>query len=180
MTGDPNKPLQIWRYRVPGDPKGGDTGGIVVICSDGYFSTVSDYGNYSFFWGSAGPCFRTFLLRCTESPDYFINKLHHGDKVLDTEAAVKAAKTYILRARRDRDIKSYEAREAIDELEFVDSLSAMEHWHNNWYTKLPYDSYEITHGLFPMRYPSDVVQFVTKIMPRLAEMIKKELAAEQA
>ena len=48
-----------------------------VIGSDGYFSAVSDYGNYSYYWPHHGCTdFRQFLVRAPRDWDYFAKKLN--------------------------------------------------------------------------------------------------------
>jgi hypothetical protein len=49
----------------------------VVLTSDGMFSSVTDYGNFSYAWRSFGPgTFREFLLNINEG--YFGDKLCTG------------------------------------------------------------------------------------------------------
>src|ERR1700729_2369572 len=51
---------------------------VVIDTKDGYFSTVSDYGNYSFQWNAIGEGneFRKFLIGL--QPDYLHGKLMQG------------------------------------------------------------------------------------------------------
>jgi len=48
----------------------------VVITSDGMFSAVSDYGNFSFAWRSFGDDFESFLSGLNES--YFGGKMYNS------------------------------------------------------------------------------------------------------
>jgi len=51
--------------------------GQVVITSDGFFGSVTDYGNFSFAWRSIGKqSFKEFLLSLEES--YFGKKIAQG------------------------------------------------------------------------------------------------------
>jgi len=51
--------------------------GQVVITSDGFFGSVTDYGNFSFKWSCIGKqSFKEFLLSLNE--DYFSRKLAQG------------------------------------------------------------------------------------------------------
>lgn len=48
----------------------------VVLTSDGMFSCVSDWGNFSFAWRNGGTDFREFLISL--NVDYFANKMAIG------------------------------------------------------------------------------------------------------
>ena len=48
----------------------------VVLTNDGMFSCVSDWGNFSFAWRSAGTDFRSFIIGL--NVDYFANKMAMG------------------------------------------------------------------------------------------------------
>jgi len=51
--------------------------GQVVITSDGFFGSVTDYGNFSFKWSSIGKqSFKEFILSLNE--DYFAKKMAQG------------------------------------------------------------------------------------------------------
>lgn len=55
------------RYALPSVK--GEGWAIIVIGSDGYFSTVSDWGNYAYLWTHPGCEFRHFLAGL--DADYF-------------------------------------------------------------------------------------------------------------
>ncbi len=68
-------PVALRRYVVPGND--GDQGGTFVIGSDGYFSCITDWGNYVYFWNNFGDRdFRDFL--CSLSADYVMGKFGSG------------------------------------------------------------------------------------------------------
>jgi hypothetical protein len=50
--------------------------GQIVLTSDGFFASVTDYGNLSFAWRSYGKDFREFL--CSLNTTYFGSKLYTG------------------------------------------------------------------------------------------------------
>lgn len=50
--------------------------GQVVITSDGFFASVTDWGNLSYAWRSYGDDFREFI--CSLNVDYFGSKLFTG------------------------------------------------------------------------------------------------------
>ena len=58
-TGNGSRTLR--RYDVRSEK--GAWLGTFVIADDGYFSAVTDFGTYGYWWSSAGECFRSFLAR---------------------------------------------------------------------------------------------------------------------
>lgn len=149
---------------------------IFVIGSDGYFSSVSDFGNYAYWWSNPGCEFRRFLTRAAEDPGYFITKLSPGMEY-DGEATEKAIRDLISEKLAAAEIKGSFAE---DELELLDDadLSSREGlalWHRD--TGL---SDEELIPTFQSRHPYMVVRFVNEAMGRLAAVLKAELDAEVA
>jgi hypothetical protein len=68
---------------------------IVIDTSNGFFATISDYGNYSYLWRDPGGDFRQFLTEL--EADYFHRKimLDHNAKVYDGVGTLKAVKELI-------------------------------------------------------------------------------------
>ncbi len=144
----------------------------VVISDDGYFSTVSDYGNYAFWWAHAEMEFRTFL--CQLEPDYLCSKIAPG-RVYYGHETEKNVRRAILDARRRMSISKEDAREEWDLVGEVD-LSAAEGF-TLWYqdTKLP-DAYELSsYGTEPQ-----AVAFAERVWPALRAALQAEMAAERA
>lgn len=79
--------VTLRRYVLKSNPQSGWA--IIVIGSDGYFSAVSDHGNFSYIWGAPGMEFRRFLTQC--DPCYFRSKITHcrESEVWDDEAVEK-------------------------------------------------------------------------------------------
>lgn len=66
--------VKLRRYKIPSVK--GEGWAVVVIGSDGYFSAVSDCGNYAHLWSHHGCAdFRQFLIRAVEDWEYFARKL---------------------------------------------------------------------------------------------------------
>lgn len=84
------KDVQLSRYSYRS--KDGWDYAIFVIGSDGYFSVISSYGNYSYFWAAPGKPFKEFLAKLDKG--YVLDKLSYGKKdeyrSKETLAAVKA------------------------------------------------------------------------------------------
>ena len=166
MSETTRKPVTLWRYVVKSAKH--DRGGVFVLGSDGYFSACSDFGNYAHWWRDHGEQdFRTFLLDCERDADYFIRKLHGGiPMVYDQEATLKGVQRHILENRRERNMLAATARK---EWNWSYALrDSFECWYNE--TDLG-DAAEFHTD----RYDSDVVNFVTKIMPRLCVLLKEDL-----
>lgn len=79
----------------------------IVISDDGFFATVSDYGNYAYAWTHAGDCFRSFLFN-TEA-DYLVSKLKPG-YVYAGDKTILSVKEHILSRRRTLDMSASKAR----------------------------------------------------------------------
>lgn len=166
MTGNGSKTLRRYNLRT----EKGAWLGMVVISDDGYFSTVSDYGNYAYWWGHAEMEFRAFL--CQLEPDYLCSKLAPG-RVYYGEPTERDVRRTILTSRRRMDLTREEAREEWDHLEESD-LGAPEGF-AIWYqgTKL-HDAHELAHyGTEPQ-----AVAFAERVWPALVAALRAELAAE--
>lgn len=150
---------------------------VVVIGSDGYFSAVSDYGNYAFWWSAHGhDDFRKFLLRAKRSSDYFINCLSPKMEY-DGEETVKRIKEEIISRRSDGSITRETARREWDDIEYYEveeSLHAFYTWAQE--TKIG-DAWEMSAS----KYNADAEHFVKRVMGEwLHEVLIKELEDEAA
>lgn len=158
----------LWRYSI--DSVGLEGWAIFVLGSDGYFSAVSDYGNYAFMWGAHG-CkdFREFLSRIDDDADYFVRKLSPGE-VFDGEATEKEIRRHILNERRNRRISKKEAAEEWKLIDgyIIDSELEFRDWSDE--TRLE-DVWELPRH----SHPWDVRNFVAKCMTRLVPLLKADL-----
>jgi len=143
----------------------------VVISDDGYFSTVSDYGNYAFFWGDAGECFRKFLAQL--GPDYYLPKFGAREEY-DGKETLKAVKRAIREQRRVHEILREGAREEWDLLDAHSDLDERDNfilWLEE--TKLP-EAY----GYAQSSISGEARGFAEHVWPAFAAMLRTELAAE--
>jgi hypothetical protein len=91
-------PIKLWRYHLPNI--NGEGWAIIVIGSDGFFSAVSDYGNYGYFWSHHGCAdIREFFLRAAVEWDYFRRKLS-PEEDYDSEKTYQNIRSCILDGRR--------------------------------------------------------------------------------
>ena len=63
-------------YYIPNDRSAEGYAYIVIDTDAGFFSTVSDWGNYAYRWSHPGCEFRKFLVGL--EPDYLLRKLMSG------------------------------------------------------------------------------------------------------
>ena len=167
-TGNGSKLLR--RYRVSDDK--GYYVGTFVIADDGYFSTVSEWGNYAYYWSHAGACFRSALANF--DGDYVLNKIARRD-VYDGEATGADVRRHILEYRRDGHMTKEEAREEWDlfiEHERLESRECFAWWYRD--TKIGDASEFASHD-----YPSQAKWFSVKAWPHFVKALRAELAAEK-
>lgn len=163
-------PVQLRRYSLPSIKGGG--WGIFVIGSDGYFSCVSDYGDYAFFWTHAGMEFRRFLVRT--NADYVAGKLAHGLTVWSADKTVENIKDLIVQHRRGGDWTKEQAREEWDLLESNDFTG--EAGFIQWTRESSIsDAWELASG---NNTPTQIVAFSETVFARFQQVLRDELAAE--
>lgn len=188
-TKEPNLDCLTWQkhklhtYRL--DSVKGEGWAWIVVSSTGYFSAVSDLGNYAFFWTHHG-CkdFRQFLYNAHKSWDYFCSKLSYGpgnkNKEYDGAATYELIKEHILSERRHsggfgRWTKEF-ARQEWDLLhgdaERVETEGAWDHWMRE--TSIS-DAWEY----HCERWPGGLERFCKETLKRLTEEhLHKELVQE--
>jgi len=156
---------------------------IVIDTSNGYFSTVSDYGNYSYIWSSPGCEFRKFL--CGLGVDYLRSKLLHGhaDKLRvfnedETEAAIKQAikeRLESMAEARRSPIKMAEWNEreqAVLEKYSSMSESNFDAWQSETTLDEPWE--------FAVWEPDpQCTAFCEKVWPRFKKLLEEELEKEE-
>lgn len=166
--------VQLWRYTLPSIK--GSGWAIFVLGSDGYFSSVSDFGRYAFMWGAHG-CkdFREFLFGAEKDPDYFIGKLSPGEEY-DGVATKKAILDRLLEMKKNGDLdrKAYVAEvNALKDYDIENySGEGFREWVGHSDTKIR-DSYELS----CTRHPRNVERFVKEAMVRLIPLLKADLAS---
>lgn len=139
----------------------------VIDTSDGYFSVVSDFGNYAYRWSNTGKEFRTFLIGI--SGQYLLSKLVLGWDLRE-RYDVDASKVRLEEAI----LESLEGTEQEEELEAVracDSESQLLEWAAD--TRLG-DASEL---LITENDPQ-VSGFCMRVWPRFVAELQSELMAE--
>lgn len=185
---EPRIECMVWQkhklhtYRL--DSVKGEGWAWIVISSTGYFSAVSDLGNYAFFWTHHGyKDFRQFLYNAHKNWDYFCSKLSYGAgnkyKEYDGTATYELIKQTILDSRRmhggGRWTKEFAREEwdlLHDECERVETEGSWDHWARN--TKIS-DAWEY----HCERWPGTLERFCKETLKRLTEEhLHKELERE--
>lgn len=158
---------------------------IFVLDTDrGFFSVVSDFGNYAYLWSSTGCEFRKFLIEC--DADYLHGKLMmgrpdrevfdgHETKKCILETLEEHNKGYLDDETGEGGWEHYASEMNLLEewapSDRFDDERAFEEWVGA--TRLS-DAYECArHIPKPQSW-----QFCTKVMPRFKAMLKAELEAE--
>lgn len=170
--------MKIWDYYIPSAK--GEGWGKFIIDSTGYFSCVTDYGNYAFQWTAHGDGdFREFLIGLDD--DYLMGKLRANRKDFNLEATLKNMKTSAKEARRktqrkeimDPEIwavdKEY-MREVWDAIEAASSEYECTKVIDDHYRAFP-DACEI----MVYQTPYDLQAFAKRLMPRFRAMVREEL-----
>jgi len=161
------------RYNIPSI--NGEGWAVVVLdLKDGYFSTVSDWGNYSYMWTNIGPLdFRQFL--CSTAPDSFWGKITQGREawVWDVDATQKA-----IQLKLDAMLAAGKITTRLIE-EARDLSSTVEDWHSltSWTEDLDLD-YQDWVDIPVSKREGQSWSFVEKVLPRLRLLLQEELAAE--
>jgi hypothetical protein len=168
-------PVTLRRYALPSI--NGEGWAVVVLGSDGYFSTVSDWGNYAYWWGSHGrEDFREFVIGLAGSIDYAVGKLSPGRHTYDGPKTLASVKESICQLRRDGSLSREEARhewDLLDRYDLEDSEGDLARWmdHTQLIEAWGYAVYS---------RDSNAVGYAKHVLPRLAEVLKAELEAERA
>lgn len=171
---------------------------VITIDDTGMFNAQSDYGNYSYYWGSFGKCFKSFLIeiceRCKENPlGYLYNKLHdHNEsgKVRVNET-ISDYKRELFRNYR-KDLKRKDTLFRTDVRDCFDALQEMEDEHcevsqDFFFTQLMHDSrikeelicWEYIVCNFFTSHDRGCEAFCREIAPVFAEVLRKELIGQQ-
>jgi hypothetical protein len=164
--------IKFWRYSIP--PVDRIEGwGIFILDSTGMFAAVTDYGNYAYMWDHYGKRdFREFVAGLAKSPYYILEKIaikeYSGDKT------IKRIKEDILDCRRDG---SYSKEFARKEWDLIKDIGDMDNVYGfkEWYDRTHIQD---TAEFYGEDWKPCAKAFATKLMPRLAEVLKAELVKE--
>lgn len=178
--------VKLRRYSLPSIK--GEGWAIVVIGSDGYFSTVSDHGNYANIWSHTGTKdFRDFLLSLDD--DYIAKKIGPSEEVFNvkrTEAAIREALLEVINGlvHLDEDEDGDEVRVIRDqdkydrmneELEHIPDMRDGRHAFEDWCSSTELDEPH-TYAVFETERVA--MSWVKHVFPRLKEAIRLEKAEE--
>lgn len=192
-----NKPVVLRRYAFPS--RKGEGWAIVVLGSDGYFSTVSDYGNYAFIWSHTGYAdFREFVIRIANDTGYVCSKI--SSQHFSPEKSKQLIREYIVRCRRDgsfdhRCFRDLEPDARVRSRFAEDDIATPKAWARYEWDLAEqindHDSFrdwgeasiffrDDWYEYGAQEYPWNVRNFCSKILPQLAAALKAELEAERA
>ena len=145
----------------------------VWITDDGCISTISDYGNYGYWFGSPGCEFRKFLIGI--HAEYLVRKFTESDKsVCNGEKSFKAIKREICERRRRGSLDRLQAREEWELAHEHRDMGAQEQVH--WYEHTKLDAPEIL--VYEKEHVQQVEAFAEHVWPLFVEQLKVELAQE--
>jgi hypothetical protein len=166
--------VTLRRYALPSVK--GEGWAIIVIGSDGYFSTVSDWGNYSYIWTHPGCEFRKFLVGVDAY--YFRGKITHGRKahVWDQERTKKNIGKRLWDLMGDGVIDKVQHDEALSLLD--DHICDEAEGIRRWVDLLDFDFGDLCEGIWATKAEPQSLGFATHILPRFQQMLRDELAVE--
>lgn len=141
---------------------------VAFVTEDGFFSVVSDYGNYGYYWSEPGTHILKFLGE-RGNPDYFLSKLSPVQEV-NFDATCRAIRDSILQMRRTQGIDSDTAEM------FWTDIEAVEH------SDMGLEEFDRENGgAFPdyrlprvMKHDVQAQQFMKIIWPQLQQLFLKK------
>lgn len=161
--------MKSWNYNIPSD-KHGEGWAHIVIHENGMFATVSDYGNYVHQWTRSG-CedIRSFFLNAEREWQYFARKFC-PERVVNHAASFKAARTFLLQERRAGNYTKDQARQVWSE------LGCYSDWEEYLNSDDNTDFVDEPWNLTVREENEQVRMFTQKVMPKLVELLKEDLA----
>lgn len=164
--------MKVWNYNLP-STEAREGWAYIVIREDGFFATVSDFGDYAYLWSHHG-CddARKFFIR--DNWEYIARKLKPEEHI-HAEKSFNAVFRDIIEDRRDGRLSKEAARERWEHVKYYTG-------DDDWEGFIRDDA---THGYFDEPWcfavaelDPMVVRFAKETMPRLAELIRAELKRE--
>lgn len=184
-----SEPIKTWRFDLPNVNMEGWA--IVFIDNAGCFTAVSDWGDVAYRWPNDGHCGPSFIRQCDDG--YLIRKLGQGRQEYDPERTVESVRDFlwseaagicyehdergeetVLRSlsRADREQLRFLAGEWERLREFDDLENEFQY--GCWYHETRLDD---ASEFYRTRYERDVINFVTKVMPRLRPLLTDDVPA---
>jgi hypothetical protein len=167
-----SEPVKHYRYYLPSEK--GEGYAVIFLDSVGVFSTVSDWGNYGYIWGSRGGVeFRQWLIENHKDWHYFAKKLDPNE-ITDWDATAKRIREHIDAYEKDG---TYSDLFAAGERELLKRSAITDEWSFHFW----YNETEISDAgeLVVRRLSCQVEHFAKKTLPRLCAVLKAELKAEK-
>lgn len=149
---------------------------IIVIGSDGYFSAVSDHGNFAYIWGSPGCEFRKFLTRL--DAHYFWTKITHMREatVWDEEATERNIRERLDELVAAGELSKEQADDMFEEAEGnVCDCGSLASWAAD--NAVP-EGFNVYEGIAATKPEGWSWAFATRVLPRFQALLREELAAE--
>lgn len=166
--------MKVWHYKFASTGSG-EGWAHIMIREDGFFATVSDYGNYAYWWTSTGKSdIREFFLRADVEWDYFAGKLG-PKKELDVEGSFEAVLQDIANELHAGRI---DVSEAAEQTKHVKMFQDDEDWEGFIRDDATFEYLDEPFRFGRMRRDPDVDAYAKKILPRLVVAIKAELQSE--
>ena len=158
----------------------------IWLTSDGCFTCMSDWGNYSYWWGGVEGEFREFLTEC--DTHYLGGKLGGGKTEFDADRTLKVIRENICRRRRDRQLSEHVARVEWRRAGSVEDLESYVSWSEQHFDDVGTNErerrdlailYEDSWDWGCYGVPRRLEIFFEKVWPGFVEALKAELAAER-
>lgn len=168
---NPKPVTRFYQVRVPGRSEWAR----IWITDDGCITTISDHGNYGYWFGAPGCEFRKFLTGCGD--DYILNKLSEGKREVNHDLTVAALRKKFWALMGDGDIDKSQADQEEEHLEGVDFSNGEAR--GIWFSNTGLDAMTASECMV-REYPMQLRMFVKVLWPLFIEQLKAELAAEAA
>lgn len=162
-----NTEVKTWRYDFPNINK--SSWAIFVFCQDGYFSAITDWGNFSYFWRAHEKAdFREFLSKA--GTDYMAEKLTNGAMEFSEEKTIASMRELFKELVDQGEMSASKCRRLNAELDDVPFSSHEEF--SDWC-----DEHDLqAHDYARMDHVSEYYHLKEHVLPRLKEFLKQEMA----
>lgn len=174
----------------------------ISISSDGMFNAQTDCGDFNYYWGSFGDCFKKFLVDiCSKDSSYLYSKIHshERDGRIDVEKTITNMKKRVIESRKEAglrllgkdDLTEEDARYLWDELESIQNSHgeiSVDAFSSLYYYELPkeerdkvFHDEDLWYGDLLVTTPDrEAKTFCEVVAPMFAEILKAELEKEKA
>ena len=170
--------VKVWRCYLPGcSSKFNDGWAVFLFDSRGYFSVISDYGNYSHLWSSFGDDFPRFLVGV--SAGHVLCKFARPvmERGVDVDKTAKGIKKHILQERRLGNLSREEARNEwnlVDDHLLDEGCGDCGFW--AWSVETSFDD---THEFAVSKRDEEAIAFMKKVWFRFRDALVEFLASER-